>query len=268
MIETPITPEQSTLGKSIPYNPNYDPNRLQPIARTTGRQAIGVTDPVPFHGTDYWHHYEVSWLNPKGKPIAALAEIAYDCTTPHIVEGKSMKLYFHSFNQTVFEDAEVVKQTAEQDIARCVGGPVAVTLAPVHHRDSHPSFIPFEGICIDELDIDCHTYSVDPSSLTVGNEIVKEALYSHLFKSNCLVTGQPDWASIQLIYEGKKINRAGLLQYLVSFRNHNEFSEQCVERLFMDIMQHCKPLNLTIYGRYTIRGGIAINPYRTTQKKV
>lgn len=232
------------------------------------RDEIGVPDQLPFFGFDLWNHYEVSWLNEKGKPIVALAEIRYDCNTPCIIESKSMKLYFNSFNNTIFKDEQAVQSVVKKDLEERVGGEVIVRIILLKNLKDDKVFAGFEGKCLDELDITCSAYQVDQSQLTTENALIEEVLYSNLLKSNCLVTHQPDWATIQIAYKGKKINHEGLLGYLVSFRNHNEFHEQCIERIFMDIMQYCQPETLTIYGRYTRRGGLDINPYRSTKKLI
>ena len=257
-------PEQSELGKKSAYDPVYNPEKLFPIPRKLKRDEIGVPDESPFFGYDLWNHYEVSWLNQKGKPVVALAEIIYACDTPNIIESKSMKLYFNSLNSSPFKDADTVRAVIEKDIAERVGGTVFVTLFPLPLKNKLNLLMGFDGICIDEADIECTVYEVNASFLSVDNETVDEVLYSDLLKSNCLVTSQPDWGSVQIAYKVRKINREGLLRYIVSFRNHNEFHEQCIERIFMDIMRRCQPEELTVYGRYTRRGGLDINPYRST----
>jgi 7-cyano-7-deazaguanine reductase len=262
-----LSPEKSELGKKTEYNPHYNPDKLFPIPRKIKRDEINVPDNLPFVGFDLWNHYELSWLNEKGKPVVALAEIIYGCESLNIIESKSMKLYFNSFNNTKFKNAEEVQVTAERDLTARVGAPVAVKIISVNAFDGEKLFAGFEGaVCIDDLDIECSSYTVDASILKVENEIVEEVLYSDLLKSNCLVTNQPDWGSVEISYKGKKINRENLLRYIVSFRNHNEFHEQCIERIFMDIMRYCQPEELTVYGRYTRRGGLDINPYRSTTK--
>lgn len=254
------------LGQKSAYDAHYNPDKLFPIPRRQKREEIGINDDAPpFAGVDYWNHYEVSWLNPKGKPVNAVAEIIYDCRTPNIIESKSMKLYFNTFNNTKFDDAKTVAETIKRDLSAGVGGEVIVhlhTLGSIKNATLHASM---EGECIDDLDVECDIDSIQLSQLKTEEADVEEVLYSDLLKSNCLVTFQPDWASVQISYKGKKINREGLLKYLVSFRNHNEFHEQCIERIFADIMRHCKPESLTVYGRYTRRGGLDINPYRTTE---
>lgn len=260
-------PEQSELGRSSEYDSYYNPDRLFAIPRDAKRIEIGITpNKLPFYGFDCWNHYEVSWLNEKGKPIVALAEIIYDCSTPYLIESKSLKLYFNSFNNTQFKNDDEVKLIVERDLTQCLGGDVRVKILSLKENNlENMQIIPL-GECLDDLDVICSVYLVEPTYLTVEEKQVEEILYSDLLKSNCLVTNQPDWGSVQIAYKGKQINREGLLKYLVSFRNHNEFHEQCIERIFVDIMHHCKPEKLTVYGRYTRRGGLDINPYRSTEK--
>ncbi|KTD82713.1 NADPH-dependent 7-cyano-7-deazaguanine reductase QueF [Legionella waltersii] len=256
----------SALGKTVIYDQDYNPSLLFPISRSGKRQEIGI-DPqnIPFYGLDYWNHYEVSWLNSKGKPEVAIAEIAYDCSSPNIVESKSLKLYFNSFNNSRFASASEVKAIVQQDLEKAIASAVSVKLLMLDNSSTAHLDKNFKGECIDELDIECSIYTVHPEFLSVGTELVEETLYSNLLKSNCLVTNQPDWGSVQIQYKGNQINREGLLKYLVSFRNHNEFHEQCIERIYVDIMRYCKPVELTVYGRYTRRGGLDINPYRSSK---
>ncbi len=259
--------DASELGKKSDYDSTYNPDRLFPIPRAGKRQEIGV-DPqnLPFYGFDYWNHYEVSWLNAKGKPMVALAEIVYDCNSPKLIESKSLKLYFNSFNNSKFETIDALEKIIKKDLQERIEAEVFVAIHPIEPSTRIHMQQVFTGESIDALDIECSVYLVEPSFLAVGDEEVEETLCSDLLKSNCLVTNQPDWGSVQIAYKGKKINREGLLKYLVSFRNHNEFHEQCIERIFVDIMKHCKPESLTVYGRYTRRGGLDINPYRSTEK--
>lgn len=257
----------SELGKKTPYDSTYNPERLFPILRAGKREEIGI-DPnrLPFIGWDCWNHYEVSWLNGRGKPVVAIAEIIYDCASPFLIESKSLKLYFNSLNQMSFNTALEVEQRIREDIASRIGAQVTVVLSPLAALKNQEIQAGFPGTCLDALDIDCSLYEVAPHLLRSGGSLVEEVLYSHLLKSNCLVTHQPDWGSVQIAYVGPQIEKESLLQYLVSFRNHNEFHEQCIERIFVDILEHCRPSQLTIYGRYTRRGGLDINPYRSTSK--
>lgn len=257
----------SELGKRTEYDSNYNPERLYPIPRAGKRREIGIDpDKLPFHGFDCWNHYEVSWLNEKGKPVVAMAEIYYDCSSPLIVESKSLKLYFNSFNNSQFSSTDEVQKIIQKDLEKAIESQVTVIVTQLGHFKQTKIHDHFSGECIDDLDIECTMYTVEPNYLSASEEEVEETLYSDLLKSNCLVTNQPDWGSVQIIYKGNKINREGLLKYLVSFRNHNEFHEQCIERIFVDIMNRCKPKELTVYGRYTRRGGLDINPYRSTKK--
>ena len=265
MTKNYLTPSQSLLGQKTAYDSIYDPSKLYPLSRQPKRHEIGVTDTLPFYGFDIWNHYEVSWLNEKGKPITALAEIIYDCDSKNIIESKSMKLYFNSFNNTKFKDIESLKSIIVQDLnPRVDGSRLIVNILPLSSLQEN-RICRLNGMCLDDLDIECHHYHVEPSLLTTEPEMVEETLYSDLLKSNCLVTKQPDWCSVQISYQGNKINHEGLLRYIVSFRNDNEFHEQCIEKIFMHIMQRCKPRELTIYGRSTRRGGLDINSYRSTQ---
>lgn len=264
-----ISTSQTELGKKSEYDSTYNPDRLFAIPRSEQRKEIGIeSEHLPFYGFDCWNHYEVSWLNEKGKPKVAIAEIYYDCKTPFLIESKSLKLYFNSYNNTAFSSVSDVEDRVKQDIAERIGGDVTVTIHPLNHSKYNSLHHSFKGECLDDLDVSCSVYKVEPKFLTVSDELVEECLYSDLLKSNCLVTNQPDWGSVQIEYKGKKIDREGLLKYLISFRNHNEFHEQCIERIFMDIMRLCKPESLTINGRYTRRGGLDINPYRSTKKPI
>lgn len=259
--------KKSELGQISQYDEHYNPARLFAIARDVNRQEIGIkSSQLPFFGYDCWNHYEVSWLNQKGKPEVALAEIIYDCTTPYLIESKSLKLYFNSFNNTVFQDKEEVKHLLMRDLSLCLKGDVSVEIMSLHEKAYTKISSSFAGESIDSLDIACSLYEVEPKFLMAEGPIVTEILYSDLLKSNCLVTHQPDWGSVQISYKGPRISREGLLKYIVSFRNHDEFHEQCIERIFMDIKNNCRPEKLTVYGRYTRRGGLDINPYRSTEK--
>lgn len=253
------------LGNKSEYQSLYNPEKIFPISRAHKRMEIGI-DPEnpPFNGFDLWNHYEVSWLNEKGKPMVATAEIIYDCHSPNIVESKSLKLYFNTLNNTQFKSLAEVEETVNKDLAASLHSAVAVKIRVLGEHPHMPVQDSFVGECIDGLDISCSIYSVEPSFLTRSMDVVEETLYSDLLKSNCLVTFQPDWGSVWIHYKGPKIDREGLLRYIVSFRNHNEFHEQCIERIFVDIKNRCTPQELTVYGRYTRRGGLDINPYRTT----
>jgi 7-cyano-7-deazaguanine reductase len=264
---TVVQTEESELGKKSEYDPLYNPEKLFSIPRKEKRDEMGInSSKLPFYGFDCWNHYEVSWLDENGKPIVGLAEIIYGSDSPNIIESKSMKLYFNSLNNTNFKDVDSVQSIVKDDLEKNVGAEVFVNIIPLYDLQNENMPRRFDGESIDYLTVRCEVYNVDSSFLFTENDVVEEILYSDLLKSNCRVTNQPDWGSIQISYKGKKINREGLLKYLVSFRNHNEFHEECIERIFVDIMHRCHPTELTVYGRYTRRGGLDINPYRSTKK--
>ena len=259
-------PEHSPLGKPSAYKTEYDPTLLFPIPRQPKRTEIGLAEgkPLPFFGVDIWNAYEVSWLNLKGKPQVALATFIIPADTPNIVESKSFKLYLNSFNQSKLASAEALQQLLQHDISDATGGTVQVRLVTESDLGTQ-KMGELDGLLLDRLDIETDIYEPDPSLLKAAQEEspVEESLVAHLLKSNCLVTGQPDWGSVQIRYVGAPIDQEGLLKYLISFRNHNEFHEQCVERIFNDVMRMCKPVKLAVYARYTRRGGLDINPFRT-----
>ncbi|MFT3814077.1 MAG: NADPH-dependent 7-cyano-7-deazaguanine reductase QueF [Acidovorax sp.] len=265
------TPEQSQLGKASAYVDQYDASLLFPLPRQAKRDEIGVTGALPFFGADLWTAFEVSWLNPRGKPQVAIAHITIPCETRNIIESKSFKLYFNSFNNTRFADVAEVQARIRADVSEAVWrgaagqSTVGVKLLSPEQFDAEPVH-ELSGLNLDRLDVECTRYQPAPDLLTAAFDEppVTETLTSRLLKSNCLVTGQPDWGSVQISYGGPQIDQAGLLQYLVSFRNHNEFHEQCVERIFVDVMARCRPTRLTVYARYTRRGGLDINPLRTS----
>lgn len=258
----------SELGKVSVYDSSYNPNRLFAIPRISKRLDLGIDSPnLPFVGFDLWNHYEVSWLNMRGKPISAVARIKYACDSPNIIESKSLKLYFNSLNNTKFKDRDMVESTVIKDLEEKIKSRVEVAISPLEYNNLEKLDNYFIGESIDDLDIDCDEYMVNPGFLQTEDIDAEETLYSDLLKSNCPVTNQPDWGSVQIYYSGKKIDHAGLLRYIVSYRNYTEFHEQCIERIFVDIMKHCVPKKLAIYGRYTRRGGIDINPLRATDSK-
>ncbi|MGJ7542819.1 NADPH-dependent 7-cyano-7-deazaguanine reductase QueF [Variovorax sp. LT1R16] len=266
------TPEQSQLGRSSAYADRYDPTLLFPIARATQRNAMGIADDaLPFFGADLWTAFELSWLNPRGKPQVAIAHITVPCETPHIIESKSFKLYLNSFNNSVFADVDAVRDTLRADLSEAAwrgsgrSGGIGVKLLTPELFDREPVH-ELDGLDLDRLDIECTHYQPAPELLTsdATQPAVTETLTSRLLKSNCLVTGQPDWGSVQIRYSGPAIDQAGLLAYIVSFRNHNEFHEPCAERMFRDIWARCRPTKLAVYARYTRRGGLDINPFRTS----
>ncbi|HHE9947279.1 NADPH-dependent 7-cyano-7-deazaguanine reductase QueF [Haemophilus influenzae] len=253
------------LGQKTEYASQYDRTLLQPVPRALNRDGLGITQNQPFTiGADIWTAYEISWLNEKGLPQVAIADIYLDYQSQNLIESKSFKLYLNSFNQSKFADFNAVQQTMQGDLSECAQGDVKVRLNPVAVYDSQ-KIDHLQGDCIDEQDIEITSYEFNADWLKdcVSDEIVEEKLVSHLLKSNCLITNQPDWGTLHIHYIGKKINHEKLLRYVVSFRQHNEFHEQCVERIFCDLMHYAKPEKLTVYARYTRRGGLDINPFRS-----
>jgi len=260
------TPQDSSLGHEVAYPSQYDAGLLFPIPRAAGRAETGIADDaLPFIGHDRWHAYELSWLDVRGKPHVATATFTMPCTSPNLVESKSLKLYLNSLNAERFNSEEAARERIAIDLSARAGADVAVAfgLPPMAEADSGASS---PGESIDALDIDIDDYGPpNPSHLSADPEqVVEESLTSQLLKSNCPVTGQPDWASVVISYRGPRLDRAGLLRYLVSFRDHAGFHEQCVERMFHDLMARCRPRALSIEARYTRRGGLDINPWRAT----
>ncbi len=273
-------PEDSQLGKAASYIDQYDASLLFPILRAPKRAEIGIAGSLPFVGADMWTAFELSWLNLRGKPQVALAHFTVPCETPNIIESKSFKLYLNSFNNTRFADVDAVRERLRRDLSEAVwrvGTPdpaanvraigVRILLPELFDREPVQEL---DGLSLDRLDVACERYTPAPDLLKVlaDKAPVSEVLVSKLLKSNCLVTGQPDWGSVQISYSGTPIDQESLLQYLVSFRNHNEFHEQCVERIFMDIWTCCQPVRLAVYARYTRRGGLDINPFRSSYAQV
>jgi 7-cyano-7-deazaguanine reductase len=247
------------LGRNVDYPRAYDPSLLFAIPRAHGRDALGLADALPFIGADRWHAYELSWLDRRGKPCVASASFEVPATTPQLVESKSIKLYLNAFNASRFDDGEAVRACIARDLSQCAGGTVDVRLGL-------PAFADDTGTCIDAQAIDIDHYGPPDAGLLRADarDPASETLLSQLLKSNCPVTGQPDWASVRIDYRGPRIDPAALLRYLVSFRDHCEFHEQCVERIFVDLMARCRPQALCVEARYTRRGGLDINPWRAT----
>ena len=256
------TPADSQLGKETRYPDRYDPGLLFPIPRAPARAGLGIAGPLPFRGTDIWNAYELSWLDPRGKPRIAIGEFRVPAESPNLIESKSLKLYLAGFHQERLDDDEAFAARVRRDLSAAAGAPVGVTL-----RDARAA-VPvgaLEGEAIDDEAIAIDAYGPpNADHLRAEGAEVDETLVSDLLKSNCPVTGQPDWASVQVRYAGPRIDRAGLLRYLVSFRTHAGFHEQCVERIFIDILARCAPRRLSVYARYTRRGGLDINPWRST----
>lgn len=256
-----------SLGKITEYKCHYDPSLLQGVPRSLNRDELELSaNALPFYGTDLWNIYELSWLNRKGKPMVATGVVKVPFDSLNLIESKSFKLYLNSFNQSHFDSVEAVQTQLIEDLSNCAQSLVDVSLNAT--LDVIVDELgTFKGTCIDELDIDVSTYQLSPALLEniSSAETVTETLYSHLLKSNCLITSQPDWASVEISYTGKRLDQEKLLNYLISFRQHNEFHEQCVERIFCDLMQYGTFSSLTVYARYTRRGGLDINPMRSTE---
>jgi len=262
-----------TLGQKTEYSNQYDASLLQPVPRSLNRDDLNLGNELPFKGHDLWTMYELSWLNDKGLPQVAVGDVYIPATSQNLIESKSFKLYLNSYNQTRFHSWDDVQARLIQDLSLCAGEAVIVNIHSVTEYTNQP-IVTMGGTCIDEQDIEISSYEFEASLLEgavsekeeAGEKEIEETLHSHLLKSNCLITNQPDWGSVEIAYSGKQIDREALLRYLVSFREHNEFHEQCVERIFTDIMKYCQPSKLTVYARYTRRGGLDINPYRSTEQ--
>ncbi|WP_300650189.1 NADPH-dependent 7-cyano-7-deazaguanine reductase QueF [Pseudomonas sp.] len=258
--------EDSPLGKSSEYIATYTPSLLFPIARAAKWAELGLTaETLPYQGVDLWNCFELSWLLPSGKPVVAIGEFAIPADSPNIIESKSFKLYLNSLNQTVFNDVSELLALLQQDLSAAAGKPVGVRVRSLAEVTAE-GVATLPGQCIDELDVLISNYvQPQPELLRCKPEVlVEESLHSHLLKSNCPVTGQPDWGSVVVQYRGAALDHASLLAYLVSFRQHADFHEQCVERIFLDLQHLLQPEYLTVYARYVRRGGLDINPYRST----
>jgi len=256
----------SPLGKTVAYAGTRDASLLYPIARAADRAKLGIEGTeLPFLGVDIWNSYEFSWLDARGKPRVALAEFRVPAESPNIIESKSFKLYLNSYMQTRVPDTDTLREWLSEDLSKAAGDTVSVQLGTPTSKESL-QLQQLEGENIDDLPISIEHYGPPKPDLLYGNPdaVVEEKLVTHLFKSNCPVTGQPDWASLQIHYHGPRLDRAGLLRYLVSFREYADFHEHCVERIFNDIRERCAPDKLSVYARYTRRGGLDINPFRTT----
>ena len=248
------------LGRDTDYPQNYAPNVLFPIARDQSRGPLGIQGPLPFAGTDIWNAWELTWLGPGGVPRVATAEIRVPAESPNLVESKSLKLYLGSFAMSEFEKDAAVCAAIEGDLSAVTGASVEVAL------DADVTVVEPDGTCIDGAGVVCAATDVDASLLTADDgEIVDECLHTHVLRSLCPVTNQPDLGSLFVRYAGPRIDPAALLQYVVSFRQHQDFHEACVERMFVDILERCRPTRLSVYARYQRRGGIDINPFRSSQ---
>jgi 7-cyano-7-deazaguanine reductase len=259
--------EHSPLGKSSEYIATYTPSLLFPIPRAAKWAELGLTaQTLPYKGVDFWNCYELSWLLPSGKPVVAIGEFSIPADSPNIIESKSFKLYLNSLNQTAFADRAQLQATLEKDLSAAAGKPVGVRIRSLADIESE-GVAALPGVCVDELDVTISGYDrPQPELLRCDDSrLVQESLHSHLLKSNCPVTSQPDWGSVVVEYHGAALDHASFLEYIVSFRQHSDFHEQCVERIFLDLQRLLKPERLTVYARYVRRGGLDINPYRSTE---
>lgn len=259
------------LGRDSDYPDTYSPALLCPLSRADGRKALGLaaadgrqpgSGRLPFRGSDLWTAWELSWLDPRGRPVVAILSINVPADSPNLVESKSLKLYLNSFAMSQFKSARIVSRQIQTDLEDATGGLVEVTLTPAK-RKSTGSIQRLPGRCIDYEKIDCERYEVDPTLLRYGSDEVAESLHSHVLRSLCPVTGQPDTGSLLVTYEGPQIDAGSLLAYVTSFRKHSDFHELCVERIFCDLQQYCGARHLSVYARYNRRGGIDINPFRS-----
>lgn len=257
------------LGKATVYPTAYDPGLLFPVPRSDNRRELGITaDNLPFAGFDHWRAYELSWLMPSGQPVVALADILVPCDSPNLVESKSMKLYFNSLNQHVFADTESAGRQMQQDLSAAAGAPVRVIVhgsaaSAVHTRDIAGAVV------LDDLRVTTAVYQPEPQLLRcVSGTDVEETLCSHLFRSNCPITAQPDWGSVVIRYHGEQIDHESLLSYLISYRLHEGFHEHCVEQIFKDLSVACQPRTLQVSINFLRRGGLEINPLRSSDREV
>lgn len=258
------TPERSSLGRASVYPEAIEPSLLFAIARSGQREALAMPAPLPFRGVDVWTCWELTWLRPDGRPQVAVAQLAVPAGSPAIVESKSLKLYLGGYAQARFDDAGAVAARIGAEVGACCGAPVPVRLRVGAEIETLLPQALAGGACIDEIDTGIDHYDGPaPELLATGAGRVAETLTSRLFRSACPVTGQPDFADIAVTYAGAPIDRAGLLRYLVSYRRHRGFHEQCVERIFLDLKARCAPQRLTVHGRFTRRGGLDISPWRS-----
>ena len=256
-----VSGKSNALGKEAPHSPRYNPGHLYPVSRLDGRREIGIGESLPFQGADIWNAYEISWLNNKGRPEVAIGRFLFPCGTVNLIESKSLKLYLNSLNMERFDSRALVRSTIAADLSSAAGGPVAVNLTPADRFDRTAIDSP-SGRCLDNLDIAMRVYRVDPETLTATGPQLEETLFSNLLRTNCPVTGQPDWGTVVVQYSGRRIDPEGLLEYIVSFREHTGFHENCVERIFTDITRQCTPDRLFVQAQFTRRGGLDINPWR------
>ena len=252
---------KSVLGKKTDYRSKYSPDLLHAIPRKNNRRILGIGAELPFHGEDVWNAYELTWLNAKDKPQVMTAEFRIPADSPNIIESKSMKLYLNSLSMQQYQEPDFVTTAIIADLTQVAGAPVRVQLYPLA---ASGSITELPGNCIDDLDVECSSDDIDPGLLRCSaDDTVFAELHSHLLRSHCPITNQPDSGSILIRYKGRQIDRNSLLRYLVAYRNHHDFHESCVERIFVDIKKQIEPEQLTVYARYNRRGGLDINPFRS-----
>lgn len=262
-------PADNPLGQATSYPDSYSPDLLFSVPRVHNRSQIGIVDSdLPFYGYDLWHAFELSWLDMRGKPVVAVAELLVPCESPYIIESKSLKLYLNSLNQMRYPHVDNVQELISRDLSKAAGLPVLVRIQNIAMPAESFGIAQPSGICLDDIDLETEVFEPDASLLKLAVELtgdpVSEKLYSNLFKSNCPVTGQPDWGTVVIDYKGQPIDHATLLRYIVSYRNHQGFHEHCAEMIFNDILQHCQPESLTLVIHFLRRGGLDINPVRST----
>ena len=250
------------LGEATEYPQEYAPGVLCPVSRSTAREALGIGAVLPFHGKDLWNAWELTWLDSRGQPVIAIATFSFDASSPNIVESKSLKLYLGSLAMTQMTSQAELVQTLTSDLEQISGGAVDVA---IHHGDDSEAvtICNLPGDCADELPMSHWAGQVDKDLLRANGEVVSETIHSNLLRSLCPVTSQPDIGSVMVRYLGPRIDPVSFLEYVVSFRQHQDFHEACVERMFLDIKSQCRPEELTVYARYNRRGGIDINPFRS-----
>lgn len=263
----------NTLGQQVAYPGNYDPGQLLPIPRAENRAKLGIGAELPFTGADVWNAFELSWLDPQGLPQVARGRFIFPCTSPNLIESKSLKFYLNSLNQHRFADRDAAIATIQSDLSQAAGARVQVMVQPF--KGMQELLETPDGDCLDSLDVACGSYEVQAELLRpalASNALaaaeVEEVLYTDLFRSLCPVTGQPDWATVVICYKGAPIDHAALLRYLVSFREHRDFHENCVERIYCDLMRRCRPSSLSVEANFLRRGGLDINPVRSSSDSV
>jgi 7-cyano-7-deazaguanine reductase len=254
--------DASPLGKATGYPDRYDPALLFSIARSEQRKAIGLSGALPFRGLDLWTAYEITWLDERGKPQLAVGSFGVPADSPSIVESKSLKLYLGSFAQEPHPGTLALERRIGDDLRHACGAEVTIALTPAAEF-GRLAIEQLPGDSLDSLDAQIDVYELAPETLAATGANVEETLRTALFRSNCPITGQPDYADVMVRYRGPRIDRTGLLRYLVSYRKHAAFHETCVERIFVDLLERCRPDALTVYARFLRRGGIDINPFRS-----